>query len=788
MITSLFNDTGLPLGANSSNMTYLYGIGDFFQILFEDTAVPNLLLEADSQVAADVYSKFLQLTSTLSLESIQTTLNTSMQLALVNSTNRVTSSEFEEYVLPISLQSSRYIANRPLLPTALLEEYADFQIFQDADGTSKVRLARPIEEYPFPSRLLADGSTKQYALWFVDANLDERLLSKYFASLIEIDPQNSSEDFANFLYGLYYVYVKGPTLADIRRGLNLTLGIPLARVEEQVIDIRTYLETDQFLVITDQFQYLIPYGLPPSVSVGDTLEIGKELAEWIEIKDYLHDGEWWLNLHIPKAILPEIPTGEHDRYADKGGWIDYIMRQYLRKHTFLVNVKVTNFSNTEHFAQISKIVHRARPSYTQPIYIWTVVASDEDTQLHLEETFSVGVTSIQDEITAPPVQEMRRDTPGNSLRRGKSFFYRYQVPSLTTTLCGTDPYYTSSAHEFEGEVITGYTNPMAQFRSNSREEIAKYTPVMNRFSDTWRGLRNKVGFRRDLNIVNPETGLSWFSTPGAGSVNSSAFNSAHVGGQPGEGSSALAEYLNDPMSGVYTRHFGLNQIYPRNIRDRRVVPLYVTKLSDLEEKFALIKRKPPQNWDWELFLEFSDLRGDVVNGKALNSVAINGQSGISLDRIYNAFFHRDVQYDWLPSVLPSYEAAKFLPARPELRLRDALLFVQIQCGIFGVYWITENNSLEVDPYHFTASSDPLQVTWNMPRSRQFSDLGVPVYLTRTRLGYNISNSGVNDAPLNEVPVNGALEEESLSGYSDLYNDNVDIYRIGSVYTQAVRNI
>lgn len=141
-----------------------------------------------------------------------------------------------------------------------------------------ITFAKPITEYAISSRLLKDGITTQYALWMVDVNIDDALLTKYYGNLIGVSPENSSEQFANFLYGLYYVYTNGPTLSTIRKGLNLVLGVPLARLSETVIDVRTYLQTDQYLVITDQNQYLLPFGLTPSVAVGDSLVVGELLG------------------------------------------------------------------------------------------------------------------------------------------------------------------------------------------------------------------------------------------------------------------------------------------------------------------------------------------------------------------------------------------------------------------------------------------------------------------------------------------------------------------------------
>jgi len=115
------------------------------------------------------------------------------------------------------------------------------------------------------------------------------------------------------------------------------------------------------------------------VAVDDVLSVGDEIAVWVEVKDYQNDGDWWINFMIPSHVLPNIPTDipERNRYATEGSYADYLMRNYLKKHTFLVNVKTVSFKNIQSFEQLSKIIADVKPSYTTPIYVWTVPTSDE---------------------------------------------------------------------------------------------------------------------------------------------------------------------------------------------------------------------------------------------------------------------------------------------------------------------------------------------------------------------------------------------------------------------------
>ena len=86
---STFSPLGLPIGANNENLTYLYGMSDFFAMMFENPELINLTLEAQTQSASDIYSNFLQLTSQISITDIQLTLGSTLKLVTIDSANLV---------------------------------------------------------------------------------------------------------------------------------------------------------------------------------------------------------------------------------------------------------------------------------------------------------------------------------------------------------------------------------------------------------------------------------------------------------------------------------------------------------------------------------------------------------------------------------------------------------------------------------------------------------------------------------------------------------------------------
>ena len=397
-----FGPRGLDIGSGNRGLVYLYGLSDFWSVMFEDSEKIELLLEASSVKMADIYSKFLQLTSSLSLADIEVTSRQQIKLYILSETDLVQGSA-NTYSLTEKILSSNFITNRPFLPTTTLSAEAGYHI---NDSGTEITFYKPVSELGFPARVTT-GGVKQYSFWLVDSAIDEGFIYAHYGKLLQVTPETSTENYKNFIYGLFYLFANGPTMSLMSKGLNLVLGIPLARETESVIDIRKYLDTDQYLVITDANQYLVPYGLQPSVSIGDTLVLGQEIAQWIELKDWIEDGDWWINLQIPATLMPYIPSGETDRYAKSGSYADYLMRNFLKKHTFLVNVKTIDFKNIQTFEKLWSIITDVKPTHTYPIYIWTVPTGDEVMDL-ADANLSLRWDQFKCDNLSAPIAKMRR--------------------------------------------------------------------------------------------------------------------------------------------------------------------------------------------------------------------------------------------------------------------------------------------------------------------------------------------------------------------------------------------
>lgn len=671
-----FNSTGLAIGEGTTNMVALYGLSDFFHTIFEDSETVNLMLEAEAEYASDVYSRFLQYASSLSLESIQETIGSSIKLVLLPESAAVVGSE-NTYNLPVNIQSARYIANRPFLPTTLWEQNVDFSIQTNTAGELQIIFARDISTSGFAVRPDSSGKN-QYAIWFVDANIDEELISKYYGDLIAISPEASTDNFYNLVYGLFYMYTQGPKLSLVQRGLNLVLGIPLARASETVLDIRQYLQTDQYIVICTTNQYIIPYGLPPSVSVGDTLTIGEPLSSWLQVKDYEEDGDWWINLYIPPSVIPYLPPGQADRYAKEGSQFDYLMRNYLKKHTFLVNIAVDNFKDIQSFSTVFDVIQRVKPTYTKAIYIWSVQGLDEVLTLS-DDGFSIDIYQIRCEHLTQPIHEFYRANTINPEMRECPKFLRWNVPYYVTELGGTNPYVNSFTPDMDFGPVNGLRNPRGQFVTPNATEAAWIKTIWKRDSENWAINRSVAGYNR-------------------GSIQTGVLDGTSV------------NCMNLPV-------------------DMYAIPLYITTQADIQQKCTAAGVDVPTLDQWIFFIP------SLTNSQAINTFAIDDTASINSFSIltdnYDTLFYRGPNVFYLGPHIPDLALTDtYAPDIGEIQHGDYLMGVRIEDVYAGIYWVTSNVSNDMPYCDPVPENDSLSITFNAPITRGMAGTGTPYYLTR----------------------------------------------------------
>lgn len=662
---------------SARNMTMLYGLSDFWHLLFEDSEKIDLLMEANAIIASDVYSKFLQLTSSITLENIQKNIGTQLKLVLLSREDYVQGT-LATYRLPDGLQDTRYLANRPFLATVTYEDSTNYLI--DIDANTIQFASDPFED-KFPRRINSNNFD-EIAMWAIDVETDEKMMYNYYGKLIGVDPQESTDKYKDFLYGLFYLYVHGPDLAMVRRGLNVALGVPLARDNETVLSIRKYPGSGQYFVITDLNSYILPFGLIPTVAEGDTLTVGDEVTTWVEVKDYINDGDWWINLEIPKSLMPYVPEDQPDAYAKPGTYADYLMRTYLRHHTFLVKVNVTTFKNIESFQQLGDIIKRVKPSYTTPIYIWSVPIEDEIIRLIEEETSSRRDAS-RSELFFAQIGRMRRNAQ-DPVHRGCPKWIRTNLGQHECAVLGLDAYSNGIPSLVANGTATGFINRPGALRENTGYEKGLLRAKFRRNDRNVPHLRSKISYARNVQAT----------------------------GHTGETYNPWPEYI---PAGMWS------------------VPLYITTLADLQDRFRSITVQVPEGGP-----VFTLMQPFLTDG-GINDVGINEGIRYSQYQLmiaqYSTVFTKGPKGNYVGNFVPDSAKATYKPPVTAIGENDYFLCTQIYEQTYAVYWITSSYSgsaLNYKSVFLCADTDTIKIAQdNMPMTRGLAPaINAPIYMTR----------------------------------------------------------
>lgn len=396
---------GIPENLPFTGMqNYVYGLSDFWKAWFEDLEVIERTMEATSYQLADTYSQFIQTCSSISLFDINETLHSSIRLILIDESDRVEGTFAPTYRLKEKILDANYLLDRPMASRKAYEKGVHFNLIEDGTKIEFFQELAPTldidgniikEGMGFPSRTIpkvgtANGVT-QYSIWASDTQVDEQALYEYFGRLVRISPQTSTKVYKDYIQGLFFLYTNGPTIDLLSRGLHLSLGIPLAREDEEVLLVRLDDETGNYLIVTENNSYTIPYGISPSVVVGETLITGSELALVASLVDYQLDENWWVNLRMPASLFP---NSVYPRIASYGSFEEYAMRKYLKTHTFLVKIQLSGNLTTESAAEISRLILDAKPTYTLPILVWSVPVETEDLREEDPLTFKARIDNL----------------------------------------------------------------------------------------------------------------------------------------------------------------------------------------------------------------------------------------------------------------------------------------------------------------------------------------------------------------------------------------------------------
>lgn len=185
----------------------------------------------------------------------------------------------------------------------------------------------------------------------------------------------SDLDYLSAVRGLWYSYLNGPTMFNLRAGAQILLGLPFAEEKGVITEIRTdFSPTQGRILVRDSaneaivrsYHFPLPLGLEinPSTGVkyvvGDTVTQFAPLVEGAEIIDYVKDPSWFEGL-MHQGVFFEVE----------------------KFHRFMTRVDSAAFSLSA-LMFVRSFVLRVKPTYTFPLFV--VRTAVKDTEVSVLDT------------------------------------------------------------------------------------------------------------------------------------------------------------------------------------------------------------------------------------------------------------------------------------------------------------------------------------------------------------------------------------------------------------------
>jgi len=264
----------------------------------------------------------------------------------------------------------------------LLRRNLDFFI-EEHRGANSLRFDQDIWVHEAEDGTLQPDEFLPFSLWAEETFLDNRpIIEDNFGKPIgftieDLNSAGANVDYLSAVRGLWYLYFSGPTLENLRTGVQILLGLPFAEVAGVIEEIRTdYSPTQGRLLIRDtastavvrSYTYPRALGLEQSPDTGQPYAVGDSVAQFaplvsgVEAEDY-KSASWIRD------------------YVNQGGAFE--IQKFFR---FLVRVNSDGF-DTAAMTFARSFTLKIKPTYTYPIFAILFNADDDSIDVSEAVTF-----------------------------------------------------------------------------------------------------------------------------------------------------------------------------------------------------------------------------------------------------------------------------------------------------------------------------------------------------------------------------------------------------------------
>lgn len=235
------------------------------------------------------------------------------------------------------------------------------------------------------------GGTPPDHMWAETTYLDNRsTIEANFGipanfTLDDLSELPSNVDYLSTVQGLWYAYLNGPTLFNLRVGTQILLGLPFAEAAGTITEIRDDFSTSTGRILvqdTSNAEIVRSYSFPAALSVeinpatkaayavGDAVVQFAPLVQGVEVIDWVKNPTWFQG------------------YLEQGSF--YEIEKFFK---FLVRTSAEAFDlNALLFVQT--FINRIKPTYTYPIFVVEESVSDTDVSVSDSVDISGGTLEL----------------------------------------------------------------------------------------------------------------------------------------------------------------------------------------------------------------------------------------------------------------------------------------------------------------------------------------------------------------------------------------------------------
>lgn len=203
-------------------------------------------------------------------------------------------------------------------------------------------------------------------------------------TLEDLETIGTDLDYLSAVRGLWYAYLKGPTLFNLRAGTQILLGLPFAEETGIIVEVnQRFSPTNGRVLLQDAASaeivrsYTYPNSLDLEVNpatgakyqVGDTVQQFAPIVEGAEVLDYVKAPRWFEGL------------------LNQGGF--YEIEKF---HKFLVRVDSAAFGLSS-LLFVKGFIGKVKPTYTLPLFVVRAgLTGDKATEVNVTDDLTLSGT------------------------------------------------------------------------------------------------------------------------------------------------------------------------------------------------------------------------------------------------------------------------------------------------------------------------------------------------------------------------------------------------------------